>query len=128
MTERVTGNFTFDVWKGEGVVHWDEAQMQRNKGTKTFTGDITGTSVMEAVMLGVEGGPALYVAVEKLDLEFHGRKGSFFLAHRSMAHDGNHNKSLEIVPGSGTGDFVGISGSAEIMANHDLVLDYDLES
>ncbi|WP_406207831.1 DUF3224 domain-containing protein [Kitasatospora sp. NBC_01560] len=128
MTERVTGAFTFDNWEGGDIVHWDEAQMQRNKGTKVFTGDITGTSVLEAVMLGVEGGPAIYVAVEKLNLEFHGRKGTFFLAHRSMADGTTHRKSLEIVPGSGTGDFTGISGKAEILPSHDLVLDYDLES
>ncbi|MEV6116061.1 DUF3224 domain-containing protein [Streptomyces sp. NPDC052109] len=128
MSKRVTGAFTFDTWEGDEVIRWDEAQAQRRKGAKTFTGEMTGTSVLEAIMCGVEGGPAVYVAIEKLDLEFHGMKGSFMLAHRSMAHGDDHRKSLDIVPGSGTGDFKGISGTAEILPGHDFVVDYDLES
>ncbi|RKT17049.1 uncharacterized protein DUF3224 [Streptomyces sp. 1114.5] len=128
MSKRVTGSFTFSTWEGEDVVQWDEAQMQRNKGAKIFTGDITGTSRLECVMLGSEGGAAVYVGAERLELEFDGLKGSFFLTHRSMAYDGKYDKTLVIVPGSGTGDLVGITGKAEILPGHDFVLEYDLES
>lgn len=125
MSKQVTGAFEIDM-KGDDVVHWDTAQMQRNSGTKVFQGDVTGTSTLEAVMLGREGGPMVYVAVEKLDLEFEGLKGSFFLAHQMSANGKDYAKSLTIVPGSGTGDLEGISGTAEITRDHRLILDYDL--
>lgn len=125
MTERVSGAFTIEL-QGDPVVERHDAQLQRNHGTKVFTGDITGTSTLEAVMLGREGGPMVYVAVEQLDVEFGGRRGTFWLAHRMSANGTAYDGSISIVPGSGTGDLEGINGTAEITGDHRLLLEYEL--
>lgn len=127
MSKRVKGAFTFDEWVSDEVVPWNGAEVQRNRGAKRFTGDLAGTSSIEAVMLGVDGGPKVYVAVEKYDLEFDGLKGGFVLVHEMVAAGKNYTKRLDIVPGSGTGDLAGIRGSAQIGAKHSFTLDYDLE-
>jgi hypothetical protein len=130
MPKRIKSAFTFDRWDGTPRDTWEGAQLSHTRAAKTFTGEMTGTSSMEAIMLkvGGDGGPAVYVAVEKLEVELDGRKGSFFLVHSAIASGDDHDKSLKIVPGSGTGDLVGISGEAEILPGHDFVLDYDLDA
>jgi hypothetical protein len=126
MTKQVTGAFTFDKWESAPDEAWPE--VGRTHGEKTFTGEITGTSVLAATMTSVEDGPAVYVAIEKYEVEFDGLKGRFLVAHRATMSGDQQELSLLIVPGSGAGDLTGITGTAEITADHDFILTYDLDT
>lgn len=55
-------------------------------------------------------GSAGYVAVDLFTGTVAGREGSFVLQHSDIMDDGVTELSVVIVPGSGTGELVGIRG------------------
>ena len=77
---------------------------------KTFVGDLAGTSTaqMLAVRTATEGS-AGYVALENVTGTLAGRTGSFVLQH-----SGAMSLSCTVIPDSGTGDLVGLSGTMTI--------------
>ncbi|GHF21903.1 hypothetical protein GCM10017786_65050 [Amycolatopsis deserti] len=105
--------------------------MARTRWLKEFTGDLEGTSVVEAIMLQVEPPPggeasAIYVGIERFECSVHGRKGSFLLTHNATAHGDDSGGEWTIVPGSGGDELTGITGRGEILPDHHFVLDYRL--
>jgi hypothetical protein len=59
-------------------------------------------------------GSAGYVAVEQVLGKLHGIPGGFVLQHFGVASSGQNRLVLEVVPGSGTGELAGISGTMAI--------------
>ncbi|MGY0232952.1 DUF3224 domain-containing protein [Longispora urticae] len=111
-----------------GTVPWEGGQMSRTHWDKTFTGDLAGTSAVEAVMLGLDdGGPSIYVGIERIEGTLHGRAGSFVLLHSATHHESGGLAEWVIAPGSGTGELTGISGTGRILPGHEFTLTYDLE-
>lgn len=97
---------------------------------KQFHGDLEAASKGE--MLGAgnpAAGTAGYVAIEYVTGTLQGRKGSFALQHFGTMGDGKFDLKVLVVPGSGTGDFTGISGTMEIIiaaGKHSYKFDYTL--
>jgi hypothetical protein len=97
---------------------------------KQFQGGLEGTSKGE--MLGA-GNPATgtagYVAIEQFTGTLHGRSGSFALQHFGTMEDNKFDLVVKVVPGSGTGDLLGISGTMTIKilsGKHSYQFDYSL--
>lgn len=112
----------------------DEATEGTNIGRfgleKQFHGDLEGTSKGE--MLGA-GNPATgtagYVAIEQVTGALNGRTGSFALQHFGTMEENRFDLTVRVVPGSGTGELIGISGAMTIaIANgkHSWSFDYTL--
>jgi len=82
---------------------------------KQFNGDIEGTSKgqMLAVSTEVEGS-AGYVAMERVNGTLHGKKGTFALQHSGTMARGEPQLKITVVPDSGTGELVGITGKMTI--------------
>lgn len=97
---------------------------------KTYLGDLEGVSAGE--MLGAgnpAGGTAGYVAIEQVTGTLHGKNGSFALQHFATMHNGAFDLNVRIVPGSGTGNLEGISGTLTISISggqHSYTLEYSL--
>lgn len=125
MTLRAKSSFVIDK-KDAAPVDWEGGKMGHNSFYKSFTGDLSGSSVVKAIMLMTDnGGPAVYVGVERFDCTLSGRKGTFLLTHSAVMHNGSQHGLWTIVPGSGTGELADIHGQGEIAPNHEFVLDYD---
>jgi hypothetical protein len=97
---------------------------------KQFHGDLEAASKGE--MLGA-GNPATgtagYVAIEQVTGTLHGHAGSFALQHTGTMQGGGFDLKVSVVPGSGTGDLAGISGTMEIIitaGKHSYKFDYAL--
>ena len=97
---------------------------------KQFHGDIEATSKGE--MLGA-GNPATgtagYVCIEQVSGTLHGRSGSFALQHFGTMLDNKFELIVKVVPGSGSGDLTGISGTMTIKivsGKHSYQMDYSL--
>jgi Protein of unknown function (DUF3224) len=126
MPHRATSAFTIDQKDAEPAV-WRGGQMSRTRWQKTFTGDLTGTSVVEAIMLGLdEGGPMVYVGIERFDCTVEGRTGTFVLLHSATHHGSGGLATWTIVPGSGTGELTGIRGHGEMLPKHEFALSYEI--
>jgi hypothetical protein len=91
------------------------AKLGRMSIDKTFTGDLAGSSQGEMLTAMTDtAGSAGYVAIEKFVGTLNGKAGSFALQHFGIMHGEISRLVLEVVPASGTGELVGISGTMEI--------------
>ena len=82
---------------------------------KQFHGDLEATS--KGQMLTASGnvqGSAGYVAIEKVTGTLHGRSGSFVLQHSGTMTRGAPQLTITLVPDSGTGQLIGLTGKMAI--------------
>jgi Protein of unknown function (DUF3224) len=131
MNHHATGAFTVDSWDAEQPFdEKDGTQRTRVHLTKTFTGDLTGTSDADLITVGTAAGPAAYVAIERFEGTLGGNQGGFVLQHSAGATDGESWLVWKIVEGTGTGELTGIRGEGEIVraddGSHSYTLDYTL--
>lgn len=126
MTLVAQSSFVIDR-KDATPVEWEGGLMSQNSFYKTFSGDITGSSLVKAVMLVTENsGPAVYVGVERYDVSVNGKKGTFVLTHTAIMPDPENRTRWEIVSGSGLGELTGITGTGHIQPGHNFRLEYTL--
>ena len=117
MTKRATG--TFDV-KLKPLALEDskaaEASLARLSIDKQFHGDLEGTSKGEMLSAGTPvKGSAGYVAIELVNGKLGGRTGTFILQHTGTMNRGTPELSVTVVPDSGTGELVGLTGKLNII-------------
>lgn len=99
--------------------------------SKVFHGDIVATA--EGEMLGIMGPDrsGAYVAAERVRGSVNGRTGTFSLIHRGLMDMGAQELSITVVPGSGTGELVGLAGVFHLIiegGEHRYDLEYTLPS
>lgn len=82
---------------------------------KTFHGALEASSKgqMLAAMTAVKGSAA-YVAIEIVTGSLDGRAGTFALVHTGVMNKGVPSLTVTVVPDSGTGELVGLSGQMAI--------------
>lgn len=98
--------------------------------TKTFAGDLEGSSITQMLAARSQGG-AGYVAMERIVGRLGERVGTFVLIHQgTLDESGEPTGHWLIVPGSGTGELTGLTGHAHIGADadgaHRVKLHYEL--
>ncbi|HEY0308553.1 MAG TPA: DUF3224 domain-containing protein [Acidobacteriaceae bacterium] len=98
---------------------------------KTFHGDLQAISIGEMYSAGdPKQGNAGYVAIERVTGTLAGRTGTFALMHTGIMQPGTAPQmTVTIVPGSGTGQLAGITGTLTIAiadGKHSYTLNYSL--
>lgn len=127
MPTSATGVFT--VAMHPGATELDGA-VGRFDLTKTFHGDLHGSST--GVMLSAgspQTGSAGYVALEVFTGQLGDHRGVFALQQSGRMHQGSQVLHYDVVPGSGSGDLAGITGSMRLLdgdGEHRYELVYDL--
>lgn len=104
-----------------------EGAVDRFGLTKTWSGDITGTSI--GVMLAggdPSTGSAGYVAIEALTGTLAGREGTFLLQQFGDFDDWDETLHYQIVNGSAAGDLVGLKGRLDLNIDDADVHHYEL--
>lgn len=83
---------------------------------KHFHGDLEAASKGEMLtaMTGTQGS-AGYVAIEKVAGTLGGKRGTFVLQHFATMTRGTPHLEIIVVPDSGTGDLVGLTGTMKII-------------
>jgi hypothetical protein len=94
------------------ITAWDE-EPDMTIVRKRFSGAMEGTSVARLLTAGGEDGRG-YVASEVVDATIDGRAGTFVLQHGGI---GTSDGAIAfqfgmVVPGTGTGELAGITGTA----------------
>ena len=125
MTHQADGRFDIETRSeasfGEGI--------GRFSLVKTFHGELEGSGAGEMLAIRTETpGSAGYVLMERITGRLGGKAGSFVLQHCGIMNRGQPELSVTIVPDSGTGELVGLSGemSIDAAAGHRYVLRYSL--
>jgi hypothetical protein len=129
MSKRATATFTLDSWDQSTLVEQAGGAIAQAEVTKTYTGELAGTSVTRLLFGSKTEGKAAYGGFEIVTADLQGRTGTFMLHHRAAQGDQGFFE-LTVLKGSGTGDLEGLSGSAQIDVDenggHTLHLDYDV--
>ena len=123
------GPFDVQIEPEPPYLELDGLKLNRNLVRKEYSGDMVGTAEaqMIAAMTGTPGS-AGYVAIEHFTGSVSGKTGSFALQHSGVMDKGDAQLTVIIVPGSGTGELAGISGTMEINndeGRHSYVLYYE---
>ena len=135
-TVKATSRFKVTGWEdtaygeeGDGP-HLSEALV-----LKEYHGDLEGTGRARLLMCRASTeGPlqdAGYIASERVSGRLAGREGTFVLQHWGVAAAGSVPWTAgHVVPGSGTGELAGLSGTMEIRVDadgkHTLALEYQI--
>jgi hypothetical protein len=130
MTRHAAG--TFDV--KTTPIAADDAIMGTGIGryslVKQYHGELEASAKGEMLGAGDPStGSAGYVAMEQVNGNLAGHAGSFALQHSGVMDSTGLTLSVAVVPGSGTGQLKGISGTLTITNNgghHSYVFDYSL--
>lgn len=106
----------------------DDPLLSRMLLDKQYHGDLdaTGKGQMLTAGTAVKGSGA-YVAIEKVSGSLKGRKGTFILQHTGIMTQNKPELAIDVVPDSGTGELVGLSGKMKINIAPDGKHSYELE-
>jgi hypothetical protein len=128
--ETAESTFVIDSWEPTPLDEQEGGILTRTRVTKTFQGDIVGTSTAELLMAQAQEGSAAYVGFERIVGSVDGRTGSFLLHHSATMTSETQSATWTVVPDSGTGDLRGLSGDAQIAqlpdGGHTFTLEYNL--
>ena len=114
-TNHASGTFEVKMTSSTSDANAAASTIGRFSLDKKFHGDLEGTSKGE--MLAVSStvpGSAGYVAMEQVTGTLKGRTGTFALQHTGTMNRGAAQLSVTVVPDSGTGELVGLSGKMDI--------------
>jgi hypothetical protein len=127
MTYHAKGTFTVDV---HPLTPAPAEGLSRFSIDKQIHGDLEATSKGEMFSGGdPKQGVAGYVAIEVVTGTLKGKNGSFALQHTATMDQSGPKMSVIIVPGSGTSELKGISGTFDIQitnGQHSYDLEYTL--
>ena len=127
------GTFEVEVRLLPSENNFGDTNIARFSMDKKWSGDLAGTS--HGQMLGfqsqTEKGTGGGVAMERFSGTLRGRSGSFLLQHNSTMRNGKFEMNISVVPGSGTEDLAGISGTLQIVvegSKHSYRFEYSISS
>lgn len=128
---QINGSFTVTLNPLESNINGtDGMTFRRMSIEKEFSGPLEATSngEMLSVMTPIKGS-AGYVAIEQVVGSLEGKQGSFVLQHYGIMELGAERLTLEVIPDSGVGQLVGLSGQMNIYiedGNHFYEFEYQL--
>jgi hypothetical protein len=115
MDLKVKSSFKITAWEPMAEDSDEIADIARARIRKEFAGEMTGTSVANAILYQTPAQSGGYCAIERITGRIGEREGSFVVQHSGI-RDANGKGPFygDVVPGSGTGDFEGVTGTMQI--------------
>jgi len=115
MATHATGTFEVKLTPQIPDGKFEDATLGRMTIDKQIHGDLEGTSKGTMLTAGTDvKGSAGYVAIERVTGALHGRIGTFVLQHIGTMNRGAYQLSITVVPDSGTGQLLGLTGKFNI--------------
>lgn len=127
MLKHAKGSFDVTITPQETA---DDAPVARMLLYKEFHGDLE--AIAHGEMMAAHEpltGAGVYVAIDRVAGTLHGKGGSFLIAHRGIRNAEGQQLEIVIVPGSGTGQLTGITGTVGIEIvekKHFYTIDYEI--
>jgi hypothetical protein len=121
--------FTNDRYDEEPYGEGEGVELTRVHISRTFSGDLEGSSTAEILIAKSEGGGG-YSGHDLITGTLGGRTGGFVIQHGGIMGAEGISNTGTIVPGTGSGELEGITGEGTLLAdeegNHTLTLQYEL--
>jgi len=113
--KRASGSFEVTVQPLANAEVSADPMLGRFLLTKKFSGDLEASAHGHMLSAGTATkGSAGYVAIDQVTGTLEGRKGGFVLQHSGSMKRGVPSLSVMVVPDSGTGELVGLTGTLSI--------------
>lgn len=109
------------------IKSWDERPLNEGENlpkltrasvAKTLTGDIEGESQVEYLMMYRTDGSATFVGLERIVGRIGDKSGTFVLQRTGTFEQGEARESYSVVPGSATGELLGLRGDGRSAVGH----------
>ena len=132
MTEQARGNFEIQGWEEDSYAETGQGgKLTLATVRQTFSGDIEGDGAVRWLMAYRGDHTAHFVGLQHVTGRVGDRAGEFVL-ETSGTFDGKVAEGdWKVVPGSGTGDLLGLRGEGGFSAPHgpaaSVTLDYDFD-
>jgi hypothetical protein len=115
MPAHATGTFEVKLTPQPPDGKFEDATLGRMTIDKQIHGDLEATSKGTMLTAGTDvKGSAGYVAIERVTGTLHGRIGTFVLQHTGTMNRDTYQLSITVVPDSGTGQLLGLTGKFNI--------------
>ena len=117
---RTRANAVITVDKYEPAAYDEPAEgpaLTRIHVEERFSGDISGTGVVEFLQAAGTDGAASFVGIERVTGQLGGRRGSFLLQDAGVVRDEIVSGDWFVIAGSGTGELTGLRGEGGFRAN-----------
>jgi hypothetical protein len=105
----------------------DGGKLTRAWGDQTFSGDITGDGAVQWVSLYRGDKTARLIGLQRISGSVGGRDGSVVIEAAADFSGASSKGTWTVVPGSGTGDLAGITGSGSFEAAGGKSVTYELD-
>ncbi|WP_181783002.1 DUF3224 domain-containing protein [Pseudonocardia pini] len=109
-----SGGFELPTWVDTVYAEAGGETYARVSNAKVWSGGIVGESSAELITVSTASGSAAYVGIERLEVAVDGRKGTFVLSHVASGDATGGTMTVAVVPGSGTGELAGLTGTMQI--------------
>jgi hypothetical protein len=113
---KLKSSFEIKGWDVVDTGGVDElADVSRATIRKSFSGELEGTSVGYGLLLQTPAETGGYVVIERVSAKADDREGSFVIQHYGVRDAGGGGPWYgDVVPGSGTDGFAGVTGTFAI--------------
>ena len=131
MKQRANARFAIKSWDEKAYSEGpNQPKLARASVAKTFTGDIEGERHVEYLMMYRNDGSATFVGLERVVGRMGGKSGTFVLQRTGIFEGGLAKESYSVIPGSATGELLGLIGDGSSAVGHGtehpFSLDYEL--
>ena len=129
MTQHASGPFDVKLAPLDPAFKTADNSIGRMSIDKQFHGDLEATSKGEMLYAGTAKTSGGYVAIERVSGTLNGRSGAFTLQHNATMTNGTPQLNIIVLPGTGTGQLTGLTGSMNIIikeGKHSYDLTYTL--
>ncbi|HEX6533527.1 MAG TPA: DUF3224 domain-containing protein [Gemmatimonadaceae bacterium] len=119
MSTRATGHIVNKGWNEQPYHEMESGRkLSRASVVNDFHGDIEGKGTLEYLLNYDTPTTGSYLGYERVVGSLGTRTGSFVLEHRGTWDGPTVHGSWSVVPGSGTGELAGLSGTGGFVARH----------
>lgn len=116
-TQKANCTFSVEGWDEKTFTEGEDAlKLTHTTVAKTFSGDLEGKGTLRYLMFYGPGEQTRVVGLERVTGKLGGKSGSFVLEHDGGDDGSEARAKVSILPGSGTGELAGLSGSGEMLA------------
>jgi hypothetical protein len=129
MPVQLSATFEVKGWDENPFDDLETPKVTRAVVTKSYAGDMDGSSTTEWLMAYAEDGDATFVGLERFTGVVDGRSGTLVLRHVGSYADGAAKADLIVVEGANSGELGSASGEGAFLADPagsvSLVLSFD---
>ena len=126
-------NFTTKAWDEKPYTEIDgDRKLTRTRAVFAYEGELEGEGTIDYLMAYCPNGLGNFVGLERIVGRLGGRSGSFVIQHTGTFDPKAVYTHWEFVPGSGTGELQGLTGSGDFVLEgqgpYVVTFNYDVRS